>query len=368
MPCRCINRKLPTQTLCDRRRGPRHPSPGSESKSEGSGKSSKWRAFAPATIARASGCSLGDSTAAANRSTSSLRKPCGRDHPLQARLSLRQRAGLVDHHLVTFSRRSSAAASLMSTPFCAPRPTPTMIDIGVARPSAHGHAMISTETAPSSACASCGGGPDEPPRRAQRDGNQDDRRHEQRGHAIDEPLHRRARALRLRDHVHDLREQRVAAVALAASRTAAPLVVPADNAASVCLSTGSGSPVSIDSSTWLAPSTTTPSTGIFSPGRTRNRSPTPDVLERDVLFRPSDRSMRDLRRELEQRANRTGVCARARSSSTCPSSTSVTITAAASKYSGGAPDAARNDAGRCRGAAVANTENDHAAPCRARSA
>ena len=40
------------------------------------------------------------------------------------------------------------------------------------------------------------------------------------------------------------------------------------------LVTGSGSPVSIDSSTALAPSTTTPSTGTFSPGRTRSTSPT----------------------------------------------------------------------------------------------
>ena len=47
----------------------------------------------------------------------------------------------------TFSRRSSASAFLISTPDCAPRPTPTMIDIGVARPSAHGQAMISTDTA-----------------------------------------------------------------------------------------------------------------------------------------------------------------------------------------------------------------------------
>jgi hypothetical protein len=38
-------------------------------------------------------------------------------------------------------------------------------------------------------------------------------------------------------------------------------------------STGIGSPVTIDSSTVLAPSSTTPSTGTFSPGRTRRRSP-----------------------------------------------------------------------------------------------
>ena len=47
----------------------------------------------------------------------------------------------------TFSSRSSASACFTSTPSDAPRPVPTMIAIGVARPSAHGHAMISTATA-----------------------------------------------------------------------------------------------------------------------------------------------------------------------------------------------------------------------------
>ena len=37
-----------------------------------------------------------------------------------------------------FSMRSSASAFLISTPACAPRPTPTMIDIGVARPARRG--------------------------------------------------------------------------------------------------------------------------------------------------------------------------------------------------------------------------------------
>ena len=48
-------------------------------------------------------------------------------------------------------------------------------------------------------------------------------------------------------------------------------------------STGIGSPVSIDSSTAEAPSTTTPSTGTLSPGRTRSRSPGTTVGQLDVL-------------------------------------------------------------------------------------
>ena len=59
----------------------------------------------------------------------------------------------------TFSMSSSASASLISTPSDAPRPTPTMTDIGVARPKAHGHAMIRTDTAATNAFASAGGGP-----------------------------------------------------------------------------------------------------------------------------------------------------------------------------------------------------------------
>ena len=65
----------------------------------------------------------------------------------------------------TRSRRSSASAFLTSTPAVAPRPVPTMMAIGVARPSAHGHAMISTATALTSASARRGGGPHSAPRR-----------------------------------------------------------------------------------------------------------------------------------------------------------------------------------------------------------
>ena len=51
----------------------------------------------------------------------------------------------------TFSMRSSASAFLIKMPARAPRPTPTMIDIGVARPSAQGQAMMRTVTAATSA-------------------------------------------------------------------------------------------------------------------------------------------------------------------------------------------------------------------------
>ena len=65
-------------------------------------------------------------------------------------------------------------------PASAPRPVPTMIDIGVARPSAHGQAMISTATALTSACASRGSGPQQRPDDERHDGDRDHGRHEPR--------------------------------------------------------------------------------------------------------------------------------------------------------------------------------------------
>ena len=55
----------------------------------------------------------------------------------------------------------------------------------------------------------------------------------------------------------------------------APVVfwVPPVTASPWAFTTGSVSPVSMDSSTSVAPSVTTPSTGIFSPGRTSTVSP-----------------------------------------------------------------------------------------------
>ena len=96
-------------------------------------------------------------------------------------------------------------------------------------------------------------------------------------------------------------------------------------------STGIGSPVSIDSSTAVRPSVTTPSTGTFSPGRTRSTSPgctsssgtslsLPLGPTRRAVFGASPRS----------RLSAADVWPRARSSSTWPSSTSTMIAAAVS--------------------------------------
>src|SRR5205823_5257214 len=86
-------------------------------------------------------------------------------------------------------------------------------------------------------------------------------------------------------------------------RRDAERAVPPVTAEPVCLATGIGSPVSIDSSTELEPSSTTPSTGTVSPGRIRSRSPfaidsigtsssAPDPAMRRAVFGASARSAR----------------------------------------------------------------------------
>ena len=116
-----------------------------------------------ATMASASGCSLPRSRLAASRSSSASSNPGAGADGGHRRAALGQGAGLVDHQRVDLSSRSSASAFLISTPACAPRPTPTMIDIGVARPSAQGQAMISTDTAATRRVGEARLGPDQRP-------------------------------------------------------------------------------------------------------------------------------------------------------------------------------------------------------------
>ena len=235
----------------------------------------------------------------------------------------------------TVSSRSSASAFLTSTPAPAPRPVPTMIAIGVARPSAHGQAMMSTATALTSACASRGSGPHrlhaderQRPRSATTAGTN------QAATTIGQPLDRRTRALRFaRPSGRSARAACRRRRARRASRSVpVPLIVPPVTRAPGSFSTGIGSPVTIDSSTDAAPLDD-------------------DAVDRDLLARPdaqqvADRARRRAARPLRGRRGRRApssapgraaagsralVWPRARSSSTCPSSTSTVMTTAVSK-------------------------------------
>jgi hypothetical protein len=150
-----------------------------------------------------------------------------------------------------------------------------MIDIGVASPSAHGHAMMSTETALTTANAIRGSGPhwDHATKLAIATSttagtNQAETRSASRWIG--------ARLRCASATICTMRASRVSRPTPRAStiRDPVPLTVPPTTSLPAFFVTGIDSPVTRDSSTALAPSTTTPSTGTFSPGLTRSRSPT----------------------------------------------------------------------------------------------
>src|SRR2546426_322978 len=120
------------------------------------------RSSAPAITAAASGCSLLCSRPAAKASTSSSRKPGTATTVTSLGLPSVSVPVLSTTIVSTFSMVSSASAFLISTPAWAPRPVPTMIDMGVARPRAHGQAMMRTATALTTAYAKRGSGPKKP--------------------------------------------------------------------------------------------------------------------------------------------------------------------------------------------------------------
>ena len=111
------------------------------------------RFLAEVMIAAASGCSLARSRLAPSASTvASSKPPAGTTATTRGFPSVKVPV-LSATSVSIFSSRSSASASLISTPAVAPLPIPTMIDIGVASPSAQGQAMMTTETAATRAWA-----------------------------------------------------------------------------------------------------------------------------------------------------------------------------------------------------------------------
>ena len=109
-----------------------------------------------------------------------------------------------------------ASAFLKRTPGVAPRPTATMIDIGVASPRAQGQAMIRTATALTSAWARRGCGPDHGPDDEGGGGDRHDRRHEEGRDLVGQALDGRAGALRLAHQPYDLGQQGLGAHPLGA--------------------------------------------------------------------------------------------------------------------------------------------------------
>ena len=228
--------------------------------------------------------------------------------------------------------RSSTSTDLMRIPSWAPRPVPTMIAIGVANPSAHGQAMISTATAAYTPLLTL------PPMTVQprnvsneidiTTGTNTAEIWSAKRCAADFPVWASSTSLTIWASA----VSEPIAVALMV-RTPEVLSVAPATLLPDCLSTGSDSPVSIDSSTALAPSTTSPSTGTFSPGRILTRSPTCTDSTGTISSTPS-RTRRASLAPNSTRA-RSALPARpfARASRYRPKVMKNMITTAASKYS-----------------------------------
>ena len=159
--------------------------------------------------ARAIGCSEADSTAPARRRISV------RDAPSSGVTSTSSilpsvTVPVLSRTIVPIRRVCSRTSGpLTRIPSCAPRPVPTIIAVGVARPSAHGHAMMRTATAAVNASAAERAEREPADERGERDRDHD--RDEDRRDAVGQPLHRRLPRLRGLDEARDLGERRVRA-------------------------------------------------------------------------------------------------------------------------------------------------------------
>ena len=215
-------------------------------------------------MACASGCSLpwsGLRPSAEPRPSRTARFPLH----YEGRPPLRQCPVLSTIKVSILQRFSIALASRNNTPLLAALPVATMTDIGVAKPRAHGRAMIGTATALIRPNTQPDSGPNTPSQKCQ-DRDQDHPHHEVPCHGIGHTLHGRLGTLGLSHHLDDLRQHGFGAHLLRFHHQAAVGVRVAPMRVSPArLVTGTGSPVSIDSSTALSPSSTVPSTGTFRP-------------------------------------------------------------------------------------------------------
>ena len=146
-PASASSLRRPTQTVAPSTSA-RTPCPASASKSPAAGRV-PTRDRAAVVIAWPMGCSLSASTAPTRRSSSSSVVAAAWTSVSDIRPVVRVPV-LSNTTVVMVRIRSSTSTPLMRMPMFAPRPVPTMIADGVARPRAQGHAMISTATAATS--------------------------------------------------------------------------------------------------------------------------------------------------------------------------------------------------------------------------
>ena len=291
---------------------------------------------ARARSACASGCSLSCCKAAARRSTSVSERPAA---PCTATSTGRPSVSvpvLSKATVVVACASSSACASLIRMPWRAATPVPAMMAVGVARPSAHGQAITSTDTALMSAVST-------PVPAASQPSNVISAKPSTTGTktALTRSTARWMGAFAAcADSTSRITRASVVSAPTAvvrSSRAPSVLMAPPVTRSPGPLATGMLSPVIRDSSTWLRPSSTSPSTAMRSPGRTRTRSPRTTASTATSASTPS-RSTRAVAGRNNCSARIAEAVSRlARPSSHLPRSTRVTTTAALSKYRCGSP-------------------------------
>ena len=249
------------------------PCPGTLSNSETTG-AARPRRRASRTTASASGCSLSRSTAATRRSRSS--SSVSSAVTISTTLgSPRVRVPVLSKTTVSrCAACSSAIACLKRIPRFAPRPVPTMIAVGVASPSASGQVMTTTVIANSR--ASWAERPTttyqtrkvaRPPINATRTSQKAARSASRWPGAFEFWASWTSLTIWARAVSEPTARVRARSVPR-------PLIVAPIRRSPGSLASGMLSPVTMDSSTSLLPSTTSASTGTRAPGLTRTRSPT----------------------------------------------------------------------------------------------
>jgi len=223
-----------------------------------------------------------------------------------------------------------AIAFLNRMPRPAPRPAPTMIAVGVARPSASGQVMTTTVIANSIASVTGAPTPHQvrnvaaPPMSATSTSQKAARSARRWPGALDSCAARTSSTICA---------SAVSAPTLVARTRSVPfrLIVAPMTSSPERLPTGIASPVTIDSSTLDSPSSTTPSTGSFEPGRTSSRSPAATSAVGMSTIRPSRMTVAAGGDRSSSRRIASLAPPRARISNQWPSSTNAASTVAASK-------------------------------------
>ena len=330
-PSSAIQRQLPMKRSCPCTT-PSVPRPGTARTSCGA-PGLRPRAWAAASTARASGCSLplcrlAAACSAAASSTPGAGNSCSRRGWPTVRVPVLSKATVS-----TLWAISSASASLMRMPNFAATPVPAMMAVGVASPSAHGQAMTSTATARMMATSSPAPPSHHQPTKV--------------SSAMPSTTGTNTAATRSTSRCTGAltacasctsRMMWASTLSLPAAVTRistrpSPLIEPPVSASPAALATGSGSPVSMDSSTCVAPSATVPSAGTRSPGRTASWSPRRSSSTGMSFSLPSQSIRCATSGRSACSARMAAVVWRlARSSSHLPRRTSVTTTAALSKY------------------------------------